>query len=124
MALSGGGGGGSEVWNQVYMIAPVKKFDRLSTIFLLNKYGGECRHGRTMSFAQVLPRPITKNRFSIILLREFWTPGGVMYEQFMGDFTYRDSESREVQLFIGFVNFRVTSLVSISYISPPTLQWY
>ena len=29
----------------------------------------------------------------------FWTSGGVvMYEQFMGDFTYRDSGSRQVQL--------------------------
>ena len=28
-----------------------------------------------------------------------------MYEQFMGDFTYRDSESRQVQLFIGFREF-------------------
>ena len=35
-----------------------------------------------------------------------------MYEQFMGDFTYRDSASRQVQLFISFVNFRATSLVS------------
>ena len=37
------GGAGSEVWNRVYMIAPVKKFGRvrLSTIFFQNKYGGE-----------------------------------------------------------------------------------
>ena len=35
----GGGGADSEVWNQVYMIAPVKKFGRvrLSSIFLQNK---------------------------------------------------------------------------------------
>ena len=38
-----------------------------------------------------------------------------MYEQFLGDFTYRDSASRQVQLFISFVNFRATSLLSISY---------
>ena len=44
-----------------------------------------------------------------------------MYEQFMGDYTYRDSASRQVQLFISFVNFRATSLVSISYIFPPTV---
>ena len=45
--LTGAGGAGSEVWNRVYMIAPVKKFGRvrLSTIFLQNKYGGECKHG-------------------------------------------------------------------------------
>ena len=42
-----------------------------------------------------------------------------MYKQFMGDFTYRDSASRQVQSFFSFVNFRATSLVSISYIFPP-----
>ena len=31
-----------------------------------------------------------------------------MYEQFMGDFTYRDSASRQVPLFIRFVRFRAT----------------
>ena len=39
-----GGGADSEVWNRVYMIDPVEKFGRvrLSSIFLQNKYGGEC----------------------------------------------------------------------------------
>ena len=52
-------GAGSEVWNRVYMIAPVKKFDRvrLSTLFLQNEYGGECGQGRTMSFCSVLSFP-------------------------------------------------------------------
>ena len=38
------GGAGSEVWNRVYIITPVKKFGRvrLSTIFLQNKYGEKC----------------------------------------------------------------------------------
>ena len=44
-----------------------------------------------------------------------------MYEQFMGDYTLRDSASRQVQLFISFVDFRATSLVSVSYIFPPTV---
>ena len=58
------GGAGSEVWNRVYMIAPVKKFGRvrLSTIFLQNKYGGECRHGRTMSFCSVLSFAASKHQ--------------------------------------------------------------
>ena len=58
------GGAGSEVWNRVYMIAPVKKFGRvrLSTIFLQNKYGGECRHGRTMSFGSVLSFVASKHQ--------------------------------------------------------------
>ena len=44
------------------MIAPVKKFGRvrLNPIFLQNKYGGECRHGRAMSFCSVLSFPVYK----------------------------------------------------------------
>ena len=63
-AYPGPGGAGSEVWNRVYMIAPVKKFGRvrLSTIFLQNKYGGECRHGRTMSFCSVLSFAASKHQ--------------------------------------------------------------
>ena len=38
-----------------------------------------------------------------------------MYEQFMGDFTYLDSASRQVQLFFSFVNFRATSLLHLLY---------
>ena len=126
MPLRGFRGAGSEVWNRVYMIAPVKKFGRvrLSTIFLQNKYGGECRHGGTMSFCSVLSFPASKHQekvFKNIFKWNFWTSGGVMYEQFMDDYTQRDSASRQVQLFISFVNFRATSLVSISYIFPPTV---
>ena len=57
------GGAGREVWYRVYMIVPVKKFGRvrLSTIFLQNKYGGECRHGGTMSFCSVLSFPASKH---------------------------------------------------------------
>ena len=58
------GGADTEVWNRVYMIAPVKKFGRvrLSTIFLQNKYGGESRHGGTMSFCSVLSFPASKHQ--------------------------------------------------------------
>ena len=44
-----------------------------------------------------------------------------MDEQFMGDFTYRDSGSQQVQIFLSFVNFRATSLLHISYIFPLTV---
>ena len=44
-----------------------------------------------------------------------------MYEQFMGDFTYRDSTSWQVQLLKGFANFRATRLVSISTVVLGTL---
>ena len=40
-----------------------------------------------------------------------------MYEQFMGDFTYRDSASRQVQLLSSFMNFRATSLFHLLYFS-------
>ena len=40
-----------------------------------------------------------------------------MYELFMGDFTYRDSASRQVQLFISFVKLRATSLLHLLYFS-------
>ena len=40
-----------------------------------------------------------------------------MYGQFMGDFTYRDSGSRQVQLFLRFVNFRATILLHLLYFS-------
>ena len=42
VALLQAGGAGSEVWNRVYMIAPVKKFGRvgLCTNFIPNKRGG------------------------------------------------------------------------------------
>ena len=35
----------------------------------------------------------------------------------MGDFTYRDSASRQVQLFLSFVNFRATSPLHLLYFS-------
>ena len=75
------------------LCSPVKKFGRvrLSTIFLQNKYGGECRHGGTMSFCSVLSFPASKHqeKISRLFLWNLWTSGGVMYERFMGDYTYR-----------------------------------
>ena len=46
-----------------------------------------------------------------------------MYEQFMGDYTdrYWFGISASSVIYISFVNFRATSLVSISYIFPPTV---
>ena len=45
-----------------------------------------------------------------------------MFEQFMGDFTYRDSTSRQVQLFLSFREFSsdqpAPSLIFFH------LQWY
>ena len=40
-----------------------------------------------------------------------------MHEKFMGDFTYRDSGSRQVQLFLSFVNFRASILLHFLYFS-------
>ena len=36
-----------------------------------------------------------------------------MYEQFMGDFTYRDQASRQVQLFSSFIHFISISLPTV-----------
>ena len=119
---------GSEVWNRVYMIAPVKKFGRvrLSTIFLQNKYGGECRHGGTMSFCSVLSFPASKHQEKVFenifngivghqeacCMNSSWVTT-LSVIRHLGKFSGQ---------FISFVNFRATSLVSISYIFPP--QWY
>ena len=67
--VGGGGGGAGEVWNQVYMIAPVKKFVpvRLSTTFLQNKYGGDFRHGRTVSLCSVLSFPASKDQEKVFM---------------------------------------------------------
>ena len=40
-----------------------------------------------------------------------------MFEQLIGDFTYRDSGSRQVQLLLSFVNFRATILLHLLYFS-------
>ena len=40
-----------------------------------------------------------------------------MYEQFMSNFTYRDSASRQVELFLSFMNFQATSLLHLLYCS-------
>ena len=69
----------------------------------------------------VFPRPNIKKRFSRTFLMEFLDIKGVIYEQSIGDYSYRDSASRQVQLYISFVNFRASNLVSISYIFPPTV---
>ena len=52
----------------------------------------------------------------------FSTSGDVMHEQFMSDFTHRDSAPRPVQLFISVVNFRAISLLPLIYFFH--LQWY
>ena len=90
-------GAGSEVWNRVYMIAPVKKFGRmrLSTNFpskqtwrwMQTWKDDEC----LLSF-QVFPRPNIKERFSWTLLMEFldisrhdvWTVHGWLHFSWFG----------------------------------------
>ena len=124
------GGAGSEVWNRVYMIAPVKKFGRvrLSTNFPSKQIwrrmrtwkGDEFLLGFTFYGVQ------TSKGFHELFSWNVWTSGGVMYEQFMSDFAHRDSAPWQVQLFISFVNFRATSLrvaCSISYIFFH-VRWY
>ena len=104
-------GAGREVWNLTWspLLRNLSEWDWVP-VFLQNKYGGDCRHGRAMSFCSVLSFPASKHqeRFSwTFLIRNFWTSRGMMYmyERFIGDFTFPDSASRQVQLFIGSVNF-------------------
>ena len=70
----------------------------------------------------------SRKRFYDFLLWTFKTSGGVLYEQFMGDFTYHDSASRQVQYFKSLyveilfnntqdVNFRATSLLHLLSVS-------
>ena len=63
-------------------------------IFLQNKYGGECRLGRAMSFWSVLGFPASKHQ-ERVSMNFFNGPFGhqeAWCEQFIGDFIYRDSE--------------------------------
>ena len=81
-------------------------------IFLHDKYGGECRHGRTMSFCLVLRFPASKHQCI------FWTSGGMMYKQFKGDFSWFGIPASSVM-------FKLREIYelpawSISYIFPLT----
>ena len=38
-----------------------------------------------------------------------------MHEQFTSDFPYRDSGSRQIQLFLSFMNFQATILLHLLY---------
>ena len=113
---------GSDVWNRDYMIAPVNKIGlvRLSTNFLSKKIrwwmqtwkDDEFLLGFKFSRVQT-----SRKGFHELFQWNFWTSASVMYEQFMGDFTYRNSASRQVQLFFSFVNFWTTSLLHLLYFS-------
>ena len=89
---SGGGGSGSEVWNRVYMIAPVKKIGRvrLSTNFLSKQIWRRMQTRKDDEFLLGLKfsRVQTSRKgFHELFQWRFWTSGGVMYEKSMGDFT-------------------------------------
>ena len=113
------GGAGSEVWNWVYMIAPVKKLGRvrLSTNFPSKQIW---RRMQTWKDNEVLPGVLLGFKFSRVQTSRkgvhelfwwnFWTSGGMMYEQSMGDFTFRDSASGQVQLF--YVSLSSVNLTS------------
>ena len=118
------GGAGSEVWNRVYMIAPVKKFGRgrLRTNFPSKQIWQRMRTWKDDEFLlgfTFYGVQTSRKGFHELFSGNFWTSGGVMYDQFMSDFAHRDSAPWQAQLFISFVNFRATSLraaCSISYI--------
>ena len=116
------GGAGSEVWNRVYMITPVKKFGRvrLSTNFPWKQIWRRMQTWKDDEFSlgfKFSRVQISREGFYDLFQWTFWTSGGVMYEKFMGDFIYRDSGSRQVQLFLSFVNFRASILLHFLYFS-------
>ena len=120
------GGAGSEVWNRVYMIAPVKKFGRarLSANFPSKQIWRRMQTWKDDEFLlgfKFYGVQTSRRGFHEFFSRNFWTSGGVMYEQFMSDFTYRDSAPRQVQLFISLVNFPSTSLLHLLCIFSPTV---
>ena len=104
------------------MIAPVKKFGRvrLSTNFPSKQIWGRMQTWKDDEFLlgfKFSRFHTSRKGFHELFEWNFWTSGGVTFEQFMGDFTYRDSATRQVQLFISFVNFRATRpACSVSYI--------
>ena len=54
-----------------------------------------------MSFCSVFSFPASKHQEKVFknIFNGIFGSEGVMYEQFMGDYTYRDSASRQVQLY-------------------------
>ena len=93
------------------MIAPVKKFSRvtLSTNFPSKQIWRKMQTWKDdevlLSFKFSRAQTLRKG-FHELFKWNFWTSAGMMYEQFTGDFTFRDSASRQVQfIFISYVNF-------------------
>ena len=125
------GGAGSEVWNPVYMIAPVEKFGqvRLSTNFPSKQIWRIMRTWKDDEFLlgfTFYGVQTSRKGFHELFSLNFWTSGGVMYEQLISEFAHRDSAPWQVHLFISFVSFRATSLraaCSISYIFLH-IRWY
>ena len=100
-------GAGSEFWNRVSMMASVKKFGqvRLSINFPSKQIWRRMQTWKDDQF--LLSFKFSRVQTSRKGFHELFNgiSGGMMYEQFMGDFTFRDSASRQVQLFISSVNF-------------------
>ena len=103
------------------MIAPVEPQLRNSAewdwvqIFLENKYGGECRHGRTMSFCSVLSFPAYKYQEKVSM--NFFNGPFGHQEAWCMNSSWVTSGSRQVQLFLSFVNFRTIILLHLLYFS-------
>ena len=104
------------------MIAPVQKFGqvRATTNFHSRQIWWRIQTWKEdefllgFKFSDVQTR---RKGFHALFKSNLWTSGGLMYQQFMGDFTYRDLVSRQVQLFFSFVNFGTNSLIHLLYFS-------
>ena len=88
-------------------------------IFLENKYGGECRHGKTMSFCTVLSFPAYKYQEKVsmnffngpldIRRRDVWTVHGWLHSLWFG--------ISASSVILTLVNFRATVLLYLLYFS-------
>ena len=104
------------------MIAPVQKFGqvRATTNFHSRQIWWRIQTWKEdefllgFKFSDVQTR---RKGFHALFKSNLWTSGGLMYQQFMGDFTYRDLVSRQVQLFFSFANFGANSLIHLLYFS-------
>ena len=104
------------------MIAPVQKFGqvRATTNFHSRQIWWRIQTWKEDEFLlgfKFSDVQTGRKGFHALFKSNLWTSGGLMYQQFMGDFTYRDLVSRQVQLFFSFVNFGANSLIHLLYFS-------
>ena len=108
----------------IYMIAQLRnlaEWDRVPfpSKQIWRRRGGECRHGRTISLCSVLRFPASKHQEKVF--KNIFNGIFGQQEVWLHLSWFGISTSSVIFIFISFVNFRATSLISVSYIFPPTV---